>query len=343
MMPTATVLCFVFGPVNDLLAMLQELIHGRAIRSTKVLQPPLFVIGHWRSGTTLLHELLHLDPRFASPTTYQCFAPWHFLLTEGWIVRFGGFLLPRQRPMDNMKAGWNLPQEDEFALMTLGAPTTYTRIAFPKEPVEHMQALTLDKLSQPDLENWKRCLDWFIRALTYHFNKPLILKSPPHTGRIGTLVEMYPNAKFIHIARDPRKLYPSTIRLWRALGQAQSMQDEPPRECTHNFVMESSRNMYEAFDAQRHRIPPENLVEIRYEDLVRETESTIERIYDQLQLGDFESVRLRIRQRQQQDKEYQTNQFDLAPNLESEILEAWHDYALRYGYAAARAMAKSVG
>ena len=121
-----------FTPINDLLALTQELIHGRAIRRTKLAGPPVFILGHWRSGTTMMHELLQLDERFTSPNTYQCFAPWHFLLTESLICRFGNFLLPDKRPMDNMKVGWTLPQEDEFALMVLGAPTPYYRVAFPR-------------------------------------------------------------------------------------------------------------------------------------------------------------------------------------------------------------------
>jgi len=124
-----------FTPFTDLMALIQHVIFGRAIARTPLVGAPIFVLGHWRSGTTLLHEYLSLDERFASPTTFQCFAPWHFLLTEGLVTRFGGFLLPDKRPMDNMKAGWALPQEDEFALMNLGAPTPYLRILFPHHPV----------------------------------------------------------------------------------------------------------------------------------------------------------------------------------------------------------------
>ena len=45
------------------------------------------IIGHWRSGTTMLHELLILDPRHTFPNTYQCFEPLHFLWTEWFVPR----------------------------------------------------------------------------------------------------------------------------------------------------------------------------------------------------------------------------------------------------------------
>ncbi len=54
----------------------------RQLKSPPETDPPIFIIGHWRSGTTLLHEILMLDDRFCCPSTYQCFAPGHFLLTE---------------------------------------------------------------------------------------------------------------------------------------------------------------------------------------------------------------------------------------------------------------------
>ena len=83
---------------------------GGRVERTPVLHAPLFIIGHWRTGTTLLHELLILDPRHNYPNTYQCLAPNHFLLTEKIFTRLFRFLLPSRRPMDNMAAGWDRPR-----------------------------------------------------------------------------------------------------------------------------------------------------------------------------------------------------------------------------------------
>ena len=73
---------------HTLLRWLQEAWYGRAIRNTVFREPPIFIVGHWRTGTTLLHELLILDPRHTCPNTYQCLEPNHFLLTEG-LVKAG--------------------------------------------------------------------------------------------------------------------------------------------------------------------------------------------------------------------------------------------------------------
>jgi len=130
-------------PFNSAMGTVQRLRCGRAIDETQLEHPPVFIIGHWRSGTTYLHELMCLDERFTSPTTYQCFAPHHCLLTEWWMNTLGSWLVPKQRPMDNMAAGWDRPQEDEFALLTLGAPTPYLRMAFPNDEPPCMEFLNM--------------------------------------------------------------------------------------------------------------------------------------------------------------------------------------------------------
>src|SRR5947209_2907019 len=46
--------------VHTLLRLVEEFVYGRRVRHTALDQPPLFIVGHWRTGTTLLHELLIL-------------------------------------------------------------------------------------------------------------------------------------------------------------------------------------------------------------------------------------------------------------------------------------------
>jgi omega-hydroxy-beta-dihydromenaquinone-9 sulfotransferase len=321
-----------FMPISDLLALGQHVLFGSRIAKTKLAGPPLFVLGHWRSGTTLLHELLGLDDRFASPTTFQCFAPWNFLLTESIVTRFGGFLLPKKRPMDNMKAGWALPQEDEFALMNLGAPTPYLRLLFPCNGCPFENTLGSGSFTDEQLDRWKYLFDWFLKALTYKSGKPLILKSPPHTGRLGILKSMYPDAKFVHIVRDPRKLFPSTMKLWNSLDFVQSLQVGDYQEELKEFVLRSLVTMYDSFELDRKQIGPDQLMDIHYEDLVRDPIEVVRGVYDQLGLGNFEAIEPQIRQRSQQEREYQTNQFGLESEEEKEVLSTWRTYAEKYGY-----------
>src|SRR5437868_5661843 len=96
----AVIVTFVsFG--HTLLRLVQQLVYGRGVARTPVREAPLFIIGHWRTGTTLLHEFLILDERHTYPNTYECLEPNHFLLTERFITRWLSFLMPSRRPMDN--------------------------------------------------------------------------------------------------------------------------------------------------------------------------------------------------------------------------------------------------
>lgn len=322
-----------FMPISDLLALTQYVLFEKRIRETQLTSPPIFVLGHWRSGTTLLHELLTLDQRYTSPTTLQCFVPAHFLLTEGMVTRFGGFLLPDKRPMDNMKAGWSLPQEDEFALMNLGAPTPYTHMMFPQHDFVEEGTLSAETFPPEKLGEWKRLLDWFLKAITYKHQKPIILKSPPHTGRIKILREMYPDAKFIHISRDPRKLYPSTMKLWRSLEQVQGLQKPTPDDKLQGFVLRCLSSMYDSFEKGRVGLSDNQIIDVKYEDLAADSISVVERIYDQLELGNFEAIRQPLLARKESEKEYKTNKFGMPPETERMVLDAWAPYAAKYGYA----------
>jgi omega-hydroxy-beta-dihydromenaquinone-9 sulfotransferase len=118
--------------VSSVLGWVQQLRHGRAIARTSLTAPPLFVLGQPRSGTTHLHNLLCLDPRHIYPTTYSCFFPRHFLLTEAFVTR--RFPMQRQRGADAVEVRWDTPQEDEWALMMRGQPSPLLHIAFPNRP-----------------------------------------------------------------------------------------------------------------------------------------------------------------------------------------------------------------
>ena len=162
------------------------------------------MIGHWRSGTTLLHELLVLDSRHTYADTYDCFAPNHFLVSS-WLIRPTlGLLMPARRPVDNMAAGWDHPQEDEFALCNMGVPSPYLTAAFPNCPSQYPEYLDLRDVPPAAVQRWKDSLRWFLTCLTVRRPKRIVLKSPAHTCRIKVLLEMFPNAKFVHIV--PRSI-----------------------------------------------------------------------------------------------------------------------------------------
>ncbi len=320
------------SPINDILATIQRAAYQRKIAASQIERDPIFILGHWRSGTTLLHELLVADPLFASPNTYQCFAPSHFLVSP-FVAKYGGILLPKKRPMDNMAAGWLLPQEDEFALMNLGVPSPYLRIAFPQTQSQFLEYLDFSGLSEQALDFWKERFLWFLKALTvYYEGKRLVLKSPPHTGRVGQLFQMFPQARFIHLVRDPRQLFPSTMRLWRSLDQVQSLQPGYDEDRLKQYVASCMKRMYEGYRSGRSLIPDDQILDIRYEDLVANPKSTVQQIYETLGIGDFSQVSPLLDQMLAGHTTYQPNRHRSDKQWEEEVLAYCREYAKEYGY-----------
>lgn len=319
-------------PMNDLLGWLQQWRRGAEIRQTQLVAPPIFIVGHWRSGTTLLHELMMLDSRLSYPTTYQCFAPHHFLISEWFFSTFCNWLLPDKRPMDNVAAGWNRPQEDEFALMNLGLPSPYRRIAFPRRPAPDLDYLDFAGVDEMALRRWLSGLDQFLKTVTTDTQRRLVLKSPTHTGRVGVLANYFAGAKFIHITRDPRALYPSTRRLWSSLDAVQGLQ-RPPAETDPEYVLTCFERMYASFHAERDGLPPEQIVDIRYEDLVADPVETLREVYRALELDDFAPVEAPLSEWiEENHRGYQPNEHRLPAEDEALIKRRWADYFTRYGY-----------
>jgi len=315
---------------NSVAHALQTLLFGRKIANTPLVDTPIIILGHWRSGTTYLHELLSLNDSFTSPHTYECFCPHHFLLTSWFGPTILRPILPSKRPMDNMAFGWDRPQEDDFGLLAMGCSSPYLHCAFPNDAAEGLDSV--DMTMPPDqLAYWKRKVHWFLQAITYRRPKRLVLKSPPHTGRVGILAQMYPGAKFVYIVRDPFFVFASMRKLWRTMDWAMGLQHPHHRDLDERILTAGER-MLAAYELHKHEVPPENLYEVRYEDLIADPVGTLAEIYSHLQLGDFDKVRAALAEYAQSQRDYQRNRHALEADIEVEIERRWGPYFHKYGY-----------
>jgi omega-hydroxy-beta-dihydromenaquinone-9 sulfotransferase len=316
---------------HTVLRILQNVVWGRTVRRTAIDEPPIFIIGHWRTGTTLLHELLIHDERFGYPNYYQCLAPTDFLLTEGLITKYMKFLMPAHRPMDNMKIGFDRPQEDEFALCLLGAGSPYDTIAFPNRPPQSQEFLELVNLPPRQLRRWRRIFKNYLRTLTCKLKKRLVLKSPPHTARIPVLKQMFPGALFVHIVRDPYVVYPSTVNLWRTLFQTHGMQ-KPTGAGLEDHVLETYVRMYQRLEEGRTLLDPRQFYELRYEDLIGDPVGEMKKLYAHFGLGGFEAYRPRLETYLASVKGYKTNRYQLTPEERDTVTRRWGATIRQYGY-----------
>jgi len=314
------------------LRLLQDAWFGTHFRNSTIRHAPLFIVGHWRSGTTLLHELLILDERHTFPNTYQCGAPHHFLLTEKWMTRLLWWLMPSRRPMDNMEAGWDKPQEDEFALCMLGQPSPYLTLGFPNHPPQDQDAFDLEGMPPRAVARWKSAFLLFLRQLTHKDPRRLVLKSPTHSCRIPTLLELFPDARFVLIVRDPYDVFPSTVTLWKTLYTTHGLQT-PRFAALEEYVFSTFTHFHERLEKGKKLVRADRFHEVRYEDLLRDPLREMALLYERLELGEFEGVQPRLEQYFAAHAGYQTNRYGpLPPDLEAQIRQRWDAAIRQYGY-----------
>lgn len=320
-----------FATGNSAAGLVQQLSVGRSAARTRLTADPIFVVGHWRTGTTLLHELLALDPGLRAPTTYECLVPHHFLLTGSWLPRWTMFVLPRHRPPDRMLVSWHAPQEDEFALVNLGVPSPYATVAFPNEGAANDAWLELDTLPASEQARWEQSLLRFFRQLTCARPGRLVLKSPTHTFRLPTLTRLFPQARWIHITRNPLEVFSSTVRLWRSMYQTYGYQ-RPRLAGLEEQVLATFERMHARFEASRSLVSAGSLADVRYEDLLAKPVETCRELYQRLDLGDFATVEPRIQQYFAERRGYERNRHQLEPHWRSAVKRCWRPYFERYGY-----------
>jgi hypothetical protein len=317
--------------VNTPFAWYETFRFGSAVKRTKV-PPPVFVIGHFRSGTTFLHNLLAVDPQFAFPNTYQARFGDTFLSTEALLSWFVKLLLPRQRPQDNMTLAIRAPQEDEFAMCAMIGVSPYMSYIFPRRAHHYDRHLTMRNVSDGERRRWRSAVTLFFKKLTYRYDRTLLLKSPPHTGRLSELLDLWPGARFIHVHRNPYAVFKSTRNLFSTAMRWSGLQ-QPEEETLDDRILEQYRAMHEAFFDERDRIPSGQFCDVEFETLERDPVGQVQRIYDQLNLAGFSSTEDLLRKYLDSLGDYRKSTYpDLEPGLKKRIAAAWSRCFAEWGY-----------
>src|SRR5215472_10088018 len=245
---------------NTIFGACENLLLARRVRATRI-EAPLFILGIWRSGTTHLHNLLAQDDRFAYPTTYQVLYPHTFLTTEKWEAPLMGFFLPRKRPQDNVALGVGEPQEDEFALCSLTGRAWPMAWTFPRRADHYGRYLTLRQASAGEVAEWQSALAGLVRKLSFKYGRPLVLKSPGHTCRIKVLLDLFPQAKFVHIHRNPYDVFRSTQHMVRTVTPWWTLQ-RPDYSDLEGRTLRQYREVYDVFFEERGLIPKGHFHEV---------------------------------------------------------------------------------
>lgn len=322
-----------FSLLSSPLRWAEKLVWGRRIKKQDIGEPPVFLLGMGRSGTTHLHYLLWHDPQFGVVTNYQANMHPIALIGRGWIDKALADKIPDKRPMDNVAISLDAPQEEELALATITEHAAFHFMSFPRElPAIYDDYVVDVEKDAGILQAWKDAY-WEVlkKASLLNNGKRLLLKTPTNTGRVRLLNNMFPDAKYVYIVRNPYRVYESMRNMYRKILADQSFQDFE-WEAIDDWILHAYKRLIGAYIEQRALIPATNLVEIRYETLDEQPMQCLEKIYSQLQLGDYQQVKPRFEKYLESLGTFEKNQFQFPDDTINKVNEHWGFALEEWGY-----------
>lgn len=308
---------------------------GRQLATQEIDPEPLFVIGHWRSGTTHLHNLLGRLPEHTYPTVFQAVFPTCFLSTAGVIPRITAGLMDQTRAYDNVKHGWDEAAEDEIALAKLTGMSPYIAFMFPQASARYERYVDFIECRQEEKDQWKDAFRYLIKKIMLQTgNKRVVVKSCTHTARIRIILEMFPDAKFVFIHRHPYEVYASTLHM-RSHTDWENFFHLPEQDVDNlrkQQTLALGQRVLERVIEDRHLVPQENFFELRYDDLVGNELDVVRQIHEHLRLPGFDRAEASLRRYVKGLKGYKRNRLKLDQRSRDRVYEWWRAAFDELGY-----------
>ncbi len=311
--------------------LLEQLIYRKKIRETKIEKDPIFIIGHWRSGTTHLHKILALDKQFGYISLTETSFPHLFLGSSKLLHTLMRPITPKKRATDKVPMFPEMPHEHEFALLFLSLYSPLLAVSFSARYEHYSRYITFEKVSQKEIDVWKKWFLYLAKKLTFkEKGKQLVLKNPLDTCRIRLILELFPNAKFVHLIRNPYDLYYSTIKLHKHNTEIYAMQKQSYN--LEEIILENYNIMYEKFYEEVDLIPEGHLVNVRFEDLRDNPLEQMGKIYTTLNLENFEKAKQQVLPYLLSVANYKPSRYQITEKDKRMIDSHWHDTIVKWGY-----------
>ncbi len=311
----------------------ERLQYDSHINKTSLSKHPVFIVGHWRSGTTYLHNILSHDSNFGYISTFQAYLPGIFLTSEPLFKPLVSASIPKQRPMDDVEMNADFPQEDQYAIGAFSPFSYYHGWCFPQNMEFYNNYVCMDNVSQHNIDAWKQIYLYIIKKITLQQNgKQLVLKNQDNTGKIKLLLELFPDAKFIFLYRNPYTLYCSMMKFIRITLPRFCIQNPPEIEDVEQIMMQLYIRMIQKYLNERSNIPPGNLVEVRYEDFISRPMAQMSNIYAQLKLDGFPKVKSAFQEYLASQDTIKVGQYVLTEDVKGKVEKAWRFAIQEFGY-----------
>lgn len=315
------------------LAPIQDRRYDRLLRDKPLDHDPLFILGHWRSGTTFVHNIFAQDHHFGHTTTYQTVFPHLMMFGQPFFKFMMNIFIPSHRPTDGMELTPDTPQEEEFALTNMCPYSYYNFWYYPKDMLELCDRyLTFERITPEEEQAFK---DAFLKIVKISLwstgGTQYLSKNPPHTGHVKALVELFPNAKFIYLMRNPYTVFESTRSFFTQTIAPLKMQEISDDDIEMNAIRVYPR-LYDAYQQQKQFIPEGNLYEVRFEEFERDAYATTKDIYTKLALPGWDEAEPAIRAYIDSKRGYKKNQYEYKPRTIQLVNEHWSRAIDDWGY-----------
>jgi hypothetical protein len=312
------------------------------LRRAGPMPAPIFILGHWRSGTTHLYNVLAKGD-FGVVTPLAAGMPWDLL----GLVRLARPLLERSLPehryIDRIPVNPDSPQEDEVAIANMSPLSFYHGIYFPRRFERNFdRGVFLDGCSETEIRGWGRVFTHLMGKLWLDQDRrqPLI-KNPVYTARIARLRRLYPQARFIHVHRNPFEVFVSMRNFFAKLFEQFALQPYEHVD-VDAVILRTYTRMMERYLAESAELPPGTLVELGYTELVRDPLDTLRRIYDTLRLPGFATARPRFEDYLASVHAYRKNRYDYPEDVMAKVQAHWAPFIDHWGYGRPQPTAAAV-
>jgi len=294
---------------------------------------PIFIIGHWRSGTTFLDYIMGQDNALSFVSTLDTMAPYLFIGNEKLVKKILDNDLPDKRPMDDLELESVLPYEEEYAIANLCSYSFYHAWYFPKKLYDYFKKYVLfEGIKNDVIKEWQNAYIYLLKKITYKYKKKrILLKSLVNTAKIKYLLEIFPDAKFIHLYRNPYKVYLSTWRLYKEILPIFSFQHISKQELEHSII-NIYKHLYKKYFIEKDMIPKGNLIEIKYENFVKNPLRTVKNIYSDLKIDGFNNAKPAFEKYIKKHEKYEPANHNPNEKIKEKIYREWGFAFKKFGY-----------
>ncbi len=294
-------------------------------------EAPLFIIGHWRTGTTHLHSLLGCSPAFGHISPIASGLPDQVLTLGTWLRPLLERALPADRHVDRVAVTPTAPQEDEIPLANLQPLSVFHAIYFPRRFQRLIdRGVFFDGANAAEIARWAALAKQFAETIALQQQaRRIVIKNPVYTARIAHLCRIWPDAQFIHIRRDPYAVFASTRHYFRAILAELALQPFDHIDIDA-FVLATFSRLMAAYERERRDLPADRLIEVGYERLIRAPMPVLAEIHERLALPGWDAAAPRVAGYLETLTGYRTNRYQISDADRAKVDAHWADAVARW-------------